>query len=102
MRGSSSTLDYPAGTRFYIERLRKYAIVEDACGDGFNPQDGPCHSGHNGNPWIDIYVGGSKTDKSFTANCTYRITGVQNVVLNPGRDYPVSSGEIAASGCQVF
>jgi len=100
--GSRSAMDFQTGTRFYIERLRKYAIVEDLCGDGNRPQDGPCHSGYNGRPWIDIYVGGQNSDKSYTHNCTYRITGVQNVIVNPAPGYPVNSGEITAGGCQVF
>ena len=100
--GGRSTMDFQAGTRFYIERLRKYAIVEDLCGDGNNPQDGPCHSGYNGNPWIDIYVGGRHSDKTFTTNCMYRITGLQNAIINPSPGLPVSPGELAASGCQVF
>lgn len=100
--GSRSVMDFQTGTRFYIERLRKYAIVEDLCGDGNRPQDGPCHSGHKGRPWIDIYVGGQNSDKSFTNNCTYRVTGIQNVIVNPAPGHPVNSGEITASGCQVF
>lgn len=100
--GSRSAMDFQTGTRFYIERLRKYAIVEDLCGDGNRPQDGPCHSGYNGRPWIDIYVGGRNSDKSYTNNCTYRITGLQNVILNPAPGHPVNSGEITAGGCQVF
>ena len=51
------TLDYPAGTRFYFPRIQKYAIVEDVCGDGPTPQNGPCFVGHKGYPWLDIYVG---------------------------------------------
>ena len=100
--GGTSTMDFQAGTRFYIEKLRKYAIVEDLCGDGNNPQDGPCHSGYNGRPWIDIYVGGRHSDKEFTNQCMYRITGLQNVIISPNPGLPVSPGELAASGCQVF
>ena len=33
-----SFMDFPTGTRFYVPRLRKYAIVEDLCGDGNKPQ----------------------------------------------------------------
>ena len=36
--GGRSVMDFPAGTRFYIPRLQKYAIVEDLCGDGNTPQ----------------------------------------------------------------
>lgn len=101
-RGQRSVMDYPAGTRFYISRLRKYAIVEDLCGDGPRPQDGPCHSGHRGHDWIDIYVGGKGMAENHVNQCMYRITGVQDVILNPRPGYPVASGEIASSGCAVF
>ena len=100
--GSRQTLDYPAGTRFYIESLRKYAIVEDVCGDGHRPQDGPCHTGRNGMPWLDIYVDGSRSPSGEATQCARRITSVQSVIMNPANDYPVVSGPLTESGCQVF
>lgn len=100
--GRRQTLDYPEGTRFYVERLRKYAIVEDVCGDGNNPQDGPCHSGYKGHPWLDIYIGGARQTRTETNACAYRITALQDIVINPRPGYPVSSGEITAAGCEVF
>lgn len=36
-------LDYRKGTRFYVPNVRRYFIVEDTCGDGPKPQNGPCH-----------------------------------------------------------
>lgn len=101
-RGSRSTADYKPGTRFYIERLRKYAIVEDLCGDGNRPQDGPCHTGHNGLPWIDLYVGGKQAGVNTATQCTYRITGVQTVIINPGPGHPVHPGPLSETGCPVF
>jgi len=101
-RGGRSIMDYPAGTRFYIERLRKYAIVEDLCGDGPRPQEGPCHSGHKGHDWIDIYVGGRGYDETSVDACMRHITGIQPVILNPRPGYPVFPGEISATGCQTF
>jgi len=100
--GSRQTLDYPAGTRFYLKSLRKYAIVEDVCGDGNRPQDGPCHTGRNGLPWMDIYVDGSRSASGAATQCARRITSVQSVIMNPGRDYPVVSGPLTETGCQVF
>jgi len=100
--GSRQTLDYPAGTRFYLKSLRKYAIVEDVCGDGNRPQDGPCHTGRNGLPWMDIYVDGSRSASRAATQCARRITSVQSVIMNPGRDYPVVSGPLTETGCQVF
>lgn len=98
-RGSTSTMDYPAGTRFYVQELSKYAIVEDLCGDGNNPQNGPCHSGYQGYEWLDIYVGGRSVGEDLSDACMYRITGVQTVILNPQRGYPVLPGEISTSTC---
>lgn len=100
--GNRQTLDYPAGTRFYLERLQKYAIVEDVCGDGNNPQNGPCHTGRNGLPWLDIYVDGSSTSSSAATQCTYNITAVQSIIQNPQPNYPVVAGSLAESGCRVF
>lgn len=95
------TLDFPPGTRLYIERLRKYAIVEDVCGDGHRPQDGPCHTGYKGHPWLDIYIGGSKQSRAETVACARKITAIQEIVINPEPHYPVVAGEIA-SACNVF
>ncbi|AUR34425.1 hypothetical protein PhaeoP18_00121 [Phaeobacter piscinae] len=102
IRRGRQTLDFPAGTRFYIERLRKYAIVEDVCGDGHQPQNGPCHTGKKGRPWLDIYIGGKRNSVRDTERCMNRLTGMQPIRLNPRRGYPVARGEISASGCQVF
>ncbi|WP_261399883.1 hypothetical protein [Leisingera daeponensis] len=101
-RNGRSYMDYPAGTKFYVKKLQRYAIVEDLCGDGPKPQAGPCHSGYQGHDWLDIYVGGRGINESWVDLCMNRITGIQPVILNPGPGYPVSPGEIAASGCATF
>lgn len=100
--GNRQTLDYAPGTKFYIERLRKYAIVEDVCGDGRKPQNGPCHTGYKGNPWLDIYIGGARHDANATEACARRITALHKMIINPKPDYPVHEGEITASGCKLF
>ncbi|MBV1903002.1 MAG: hypothetical protein KUG58_05140 [Marinosulfonomonas sp.] len=102
IKGGRQTLDYPAGTRFYLERLRKYAIVEDVCGDGNRPQDGPCHTGHLGHAWLDIYVGGRKQTASVSTACARRITAMHTVIINPGPNHKVDPGELTDSGCRVF
>ncbi|MDZ4093673.1 MAG: hypothetical protein U1D35_02040 [Paracoccaceae bacterium] len=102
IKGGNQTLDYAPGTRFYIERLRKYAIVEDVCGDGNTPQAGPCHTGYKGYPWLDIYIGGGKHNAATTVACARQITALQNIVINPKPDYSVFAGEITDSGCKVF
>lgn len=95
-------LDFPAGTRFYLTHLRKYAIVEDVCGDGPTPQNGPCHSGHKGLPWLDIYVDGSKSSRAVSDACMNKITRVQPIIQNPAPDYPVVAGSLSESGCPTF
>lgn len=98
--GGTDTLDYAAGTRFYIPNLRKYFIVEDSCGDGSKPQNGPCHTGYKGNPWIDVYVG--KGSSNSAANkCMNQITDLHTVIINPKATYPVVVGDIADT-CQQF
>lgn len=101
-RNGRSYMDYPAGTKFYVKNLQRYAIVEDLCGDGPKPQAGPCHSGYQGHDWLDIYVGGQGIDENWVDRCMNRITGIQPVILNPGPGYPVTPGEIAASGCAAL
>lgn len=100
--GPRDKLDYPEGTRFYLKRLHKYVIVEDTCGDGNRPQDGPCHSGKNGMPWLDIYVDGAGASSQTSEQCMNKITGNHQIIMNPRADYPVVVGALTASGCQVF
>lgn len=102
IEGDRQTLDFAPGTRFYIERLRKYAIVEDVCGDGHRPQDGPCHTGYKGHPWLDLYIGGAKHTANDTESCARQITALQSIVIHPHANYPVHAGEITGSGCRVF
>ncbi|HSG54645.1 MAG TPA: hypothetical protein VLA45_04250, partial [Paracoccaceae bacterium] len=84
--GGRDLLDYQAGTRFYLKSLRKYAIVEDTCGDGFRPQAGPCHTGYKGNPWLDIYVDGAGSRRAASDQCMNKITRIQTVIVNPARN----------------
>lgn len=100
--GLRDILDYPAGTIFYLMRLKKYAIVEDTCGDGLRPQDGPCHTGMRGYPWFDIWVGGENSSKADSARCQSMITALQMVIINPKPNYEVHPGAVLDSGCKVF
>ena len=92
----TSVLDIPAGTRIYLPAVRRYFMVEDTCGDGPTPQDGPCHSGAeaygNASLWIDLWIGGAEESALFVHRCAADITGVKAAVLNPGRNYAVASG----------
>jgi len=98
----SHKMDYPTGTRFYFPKIRKYAIVEDLCGDGPRPQDGACHIGKSGKPWLDIYVDGSLAGEEESNRCMYRITGMQRVIMDPDPDRAVRPGPLAESGCHIF
>ncbi len=95
-------LDFPAGTLFYLPRLRKYAMVEDTCGDGPSPQDGPCHTGKKGLIWLDIYVDGVSVDKAESDACMNAITGFQPIVMDPGPNMSVVVGPVTEGGCFIF
>lgn len=95
-------MDYPAGTRFYFPRLRKYALVEDLCGDGNRPENGPCHTGKDGRPWLDIYVDGSRASEAAADRCMYQITGMQTAIIHPRPGLPVHPGSLTESGCAVY
>jgi hypothetical protein len=97
----SRSMDFPAGTRFYLPRLRRYAIVEDLCGDGPRPQNGACHIGYKGHPWLDIYVDGKREGARASDACMRKITGLQQIIMNPPSNYAVVPGPIA-SDCRTF
>jgi LysM repeat protein len=91
------TLDYPAGTKFYIPNLRKYFITEDTCGDGKTPQNGPCHTGYQGHPWLDLWVGGNSGNQKQTLACEENITDLHMVIQNPASNYAVIPGDVTSS-----
>jgi len=101
LQGSEAILDFPAGTRFYLPRLRKYAISEDICRDADDSQASACHFGKNGLPWLYIYIDGNGM-RDETTNCARKITGIQTFVMDPGPNYSVVVGEITQSGCNTF
>ena len=92
-------LDIAAGTRFYVPNLRKYFIVEDTCGDGGTPQNGPCHIGFQGHLWLDLWVGGATTSKTEMTACQVSITGKHLVIRDPATDYAVVEGPILHDEC---
>jgi hypothetical protein len=100
--GGRDTLDYPAGTKFYFPFVQKYVIVEDTCGDGNTPQNGPCHTGYQGYPWLDLYVGGDTASKSASNDCMDDLTEIHTIIKNPGPTYPVVTGALSESGCELF
>jgi hypothetical protein len=95
-------LDFPKGTKFYIPTLRKYFIVEDTCGDGNTPQNGPCHTGYNGLPWLDAWVGGENAPASSVYACEEKITGVHAVIQNPSATYLVVPGPVFNVTCATL
>lgn len=100
------TLDYPEGTKMYIPSLHKYFIVEDTCGDGATPQNGPCHTGYTQSgkkySWIDLWVGGSTVGKTKSDACMDKITDIHKVIINPVNNYVVNSGAVSDSGCNSY
>jgi hypothetical protein len=99
LASSTDTLDYPAGTKFYIPNLRKYFIVEDTCGDGPTPQNGPCHTGFEGHPWLDLWLGGKAGTKATTDACANAVTDLHLVILKPRANYAVEQGAIFETTC---
>ncbi len=92
-------LDYPAGTKFYIPNIRKYFIVEDTCGDGATPQNGPCHSGYQGHVWLDMWIDGKGGSNSSANSCAEALTDLHTVIKNPAKNYAVVVGSVYNSGC---
>ncbi|MGE5828070.1 MAG: hypothetical protein ACM30G_06845 [Micromonosporaceae bacterium] len=100
--GGQDILDWPAGTRFYVPNLRRYFIVEDTCGDGSTPENGPCHTGYpaTATTWLDLWVGGSGAAPSGAAACVTSVTGVWDVLVDPAPNYATEPGDIYGSaGC---
>lgn len=94
-------LDFAAGTIMYFADLRRYFIVEDTCGDGPTPQNGPCHQGVNADGsgstiWLDVWIGGQSGSESAVQACAGKVTDgngqLHTVVINPRSNYAVASG----------
>jgi hypothetical protein len=96
------TLDYPAGTIFYIPNVRRYFIVEDTCGDGPTPQDEPCNVGYpaGDTAWVDMWVGGEGASTSAVLNCEDDLTGSFLIIENPANDYAVVPGPLFGTNNQ--
>ncbi|HKS01542.1 MAG TPA: hypothetical protein VJS86_07680 [Arthrobacter sp.] len=96
LESGKDVLDIPAGTRIYVPNVRRYFIVEDTCGDGPTPQNGPCHSTakaqEGASIWVDLWIGGEGGTKSSTRRCARKVTTVGTAVFNPRADYAVASG----------
>lgn len=102
MMNTETVLSVPAGTVFYLPRLRKYAIVEDTCDAGLSPEDGSCHTGYQGVVQFEIYVDGALAEKRESKRCVQKLTGVQPAVMEPGPNMSVVVGPLTESGCFIF
>lgn len=100
INGGNDVLDWAPGTIFYVPDLRRYFIVEDSCGDGGHPQDGPCHTGYPdpATTWLDVWVGGKGGSRSASDDCMSDITKVSVVVIDAPEGFPVVSGDIYGPG----
>jgi hypothetical protein len=94
-------LDYPAGTVIYVPDLARYFVVEDTCGDGPRPENGPWHRNVDepGVLQFDMWIGGKGGSTAAANACAYGVTKVYDIVLDAKRGYPVRTGEIFATEC---
>jgi len=112
MTAGKDTLDYPAGTKFYIPNVRKYFIVEDSCGDGDTPQNVPCHNlstaPKGAQVWLDLWIDGASGTKESADTCASKITDSNGtlhlVIKNPLPTYIVATGPVFKNGkcAEVF
>lgn len=78
------------GTRLYIPRIKRYAIVEDSGATGMDLHH------------FDIYVDGAGHPEGASERCMDEITGQASVMLNPPPGYPVTAGPLTgSSGCVI-
>lgn len=104
LSSGQDVLDYPAGTLFYIPNVRRYFIVEDTCGDGGTPQNGPCHTGYPSGTttWLDIWIDGQSGAESAVQDCASQVTDangeVHVAIQNPASNYVVVSGPVFQNG----
>jgi hypothetical protein len=98
--------DYAPGTKMYIPNVRKYFIVEDACGDGRAPQNVPCHSLKTApkgvTVWVDMWLDGQSVTAGTADNCAGTLTdgngALHMLVINPASNYAVVPGSVIQNG----
>jgi hypothetical protein len=99
-----STPDFAPGTRFYIPNIRKYFIVEDICGDGDKPQNGPCHKldaeakATGATIWLDMWIDGQSGTNEQATTCASDLTEGFVVIENPAPNYVVVPGAVFSDG----
>lgn len=102
LAGGVDQLDYAPGTRVYVPspdgQAGAYAVVEDTCGDGTTPQDGPCHDLGQApagvETWVDLWVGGEGQSKDVVDACMSRWSTARQIVVDPRPDLPVLTGPV--------
>lgn len=96
LKGGEDILDLKAGTKVYIPELKRYFIVEDTCGDGNQPQNGPCHTGYpdDAQMWLDIWVDGRNGSSDEADACMENLTKVYGVVIDPAVGLSVTPGAV--------
>ena len=71
--------------------------MEDTCGDGDTPEDGPCHTGAeeygDTSVWLDMWIGGEDESANFARRCTREVTGVRKALFDPADNYVVAAGD---------
>lgn len=83
-------METPTGTRLYVEKLKRYFIVEDSGATG------------TGKTRFDLWVGGQGFSKSDSDACMNSLTGDAEVILNPAAGLAVTVGELTVSGgCKI-
>lgn len=102
LAGGADQLDYSPGTRVYVTAPEGgpgvYTIVEDTCGDGGSPQDGPCHALDQApagvSTWVDLWVGGEGQPAAEVDACMSRWSTARQIVVDPRPDLPVRQGPV--------
>jgi uncharacterized caspase-like protein len=104
MADGKSTPDFAPGTRFYIPNIRKYFIVEDVCGEGSEPQNGPCHKldpeaeATGATIWLDMWIDGQSATNEQAKSCSAHLTEGFVVIENPAPNYVVVPGAVLSDG----
>lgn len=83
---SNGTLQFAAGTKFYVPNVRAYLIAEDTTGE---TAPGTIH--------LDMWAGGETSSQSSAYDCMSHVTGNYLVIENPASNYAVVPGPLAAN-----
>jgi hypothetical protein len=87
---TSSSRDYPAGTKFYIPNVRRYFIVEDTCAACHTLSKAPTGS----STWVDMWSGGNGTNNAAVLACEDKLTGNYTIIRNPDANRLVVAGAL--------